>query len=159
MSSKRVPECHLASPAARKGRLDVQLGHPYSTVWLINWKVQYRMPSTRLDTVFAALADPTRRAILARLANGQATVNQLAEPFPISLQAISKHLRVLERAELITRGRDAQWRPCQLKAGPLKDVADWVEDYRRFWEQTYERLDDYLREAQRKEQPHGQADR
>ena len=117
------------------------------------------MSPDRLNTTFAALADPTRRAILARLANGQATVNQLAEPFPISLQAISKHLRVLERAELITRGRDAQWRPCQLKAGPLKDVADWVEDYRRFWEQTYERLDDYLREAQRKEQPHGQVDR
>jgi DNA-binding transcriptional ArsR family regulator len=117
------------------------------------------MSPDRLSATFAALADPTRRAILARLANGQATVNQLAEPFPISLQAISKHLRVLERAELITRGRDAQWRPCQLKAGPLKDVADWVEDYRRFWEQTYERLDDYLREAQRKEQPHGQVDR
>jgi len=100
----------------------------------------------QLSTVFAALADPTRRAILARLAEGEATVNQLAEPFPISLQAVSKHLKVLEQAGLITRGRDAQWRPCRLQAEPLRDVTEWVETYRRFWEERYDRLDDYLRE-------------
>jgi DNA-binding transcriptional ArsR family regulator len=106
-----------------------------------------------LNLVFAALADPTRRAILARLAAGEATVTELAEPFEMSLPAVSKHLKVLERAGLIARGRDAQWRPCRLEVGPLKDVADWVEDYRRFWEARYERLDDYLRRAQRKEPP------
>jgi DNA-binding transcriptional ArsR family regulator len=100
--------------------------------------------------VFSALADPTRRAILARLAEGEATVNQLAEPFPISLQAVSKHLKVLEQAGLITRGRDAQWRPCRLEAGPLREVTEWAEPYRRFWEARYERLDDYLRELQQK---------
>jgi DNA-binding transcriptional ArsR family regulator len=97
-----------------------------------------------LSEVFAALADPTRRAILARLATGEATVNELAEPFPISLQAISKHLKVLERAGLITRGRDAQWRPCRLEAEPLREVATWAEQYRRHWEQRYDQLDDYL---------------
>ncbi len=109
-----------------------------------------------LDLVFAALADPTRRAILAQLAAaGETTVTELAEPFDMSLPAVSKHLKVLERAGLITRGREAQWRPCRLEADPLKEVADWVEGYRRFWEESerrYERLDDYLREAQRKEQ-------
>ncbi|MFK3979518.1 ArsR/SmtB family transcription factor [Micromonospora sp. NPDC050397] len=89
----------------------------------------------RLSEVFAAVADPTRRAILARLAEGEATVNQLAEPFPISLQAVSKHLKVLERAGLITRGKEAQWRPCRLDPGPLREVANWVAGYRRFWEQ------------------------
>ncbi|MEV4417718.1 metalloregulator ArsR/SmtB family transcription factor [Catellatospora sp. NPDC049609] len=102
----------------------------------------------RLSLVFAALADPTRRAILARLADGEATVNQLAEPFPISLQAVSKHLKVLEQAGLITRGRDAQWRPCRLEAAPLRDIADWAEQYRRFWDERYDRLDDYLRTLQ-----------
>ncbi|MCP2322750.1 DNA-binding transcriptional ArsR family regulator [Hamadaea flava] len=102
----------------------------------------------QLSTVFAALADPTRRAILARLAEGDATVNQLAEPFPISLQAVSKHLKVLEQAGLITRGRDAQWRPCRLAPAPLRDVTEWVETYRRFWEARYDRLDDYLQELQ-----------
>ncbi len=102
----------------------------------------------RLSLVFAALADPTRRAILARLADGEATVNQLAEPFPISLQAVSKHLKVLEQAGLITRGRDAQWRPCRLEAGPLRDIADWTEQYRRFWDERYDRLDEYLRTLQ-----------
>jgi DNA-binding transcriptional ArsR family regulator len=114
------------------------------------------MRADRLDDTFAALADPTRRAILARLTAGAASVTELAEPFEMSLPAVSKHLKVLERAGLITRGREAQWRPCQLEADPLREVADWVEGYRRFWEESerrYDRLDDYLREAQRKEQP------
>jgi DNA-binding transcriptional ArsR family regulator len=99
-----------------------------------------------LSATFAALADPTRRAILARLAQGEATVMELAEPFDMTLPAISKHLKVLERAGLITRGRDAQWRPCKLDAGPLRDVSDWVEQYRHIWEQRFDRLDDYLNE-------------
>ena len=105
----------------------------------------------QLSEVFGALADPTRRAILARLAQGEATVNQLAEPFPISLQAVSKHLKVLERAGLITRGKQAQWRPCQLEAGPLREVADWVADYQRFWQQRYDQLDQYLQQLQQDE--------
>ena len=114
------------------------------------------MRAERLNDTFAALADPTRRAILARLMAGEASVTELAEPFEMSLPAVSKHLKVLERAGLIARGREAQWRPCRLEADPLKEVADWVEGYRRFWEQSqerYGRLDDYLREAQRKEEP------
>jgi DNA-binding transcriptional ArsR family regulator len=103
----------------------------------------------RLSEVFSALADPTRRAIVARLAQGEATVNQLAEPFPISLQAVSKHLKVLERAGLITRGRDAQWRPCRLDATPLRAVAEWVAFYERFWEQRYDRLGEYLQQVQK----------
>ncbi|WP_239097628.1 ArsR/SmtB family transcription factor [Asanoa ferruginea] len=103
----------------------------------------------RLSEVFSALADPTRRAILARLAEGEATVNQIAEPFPISLQAISKHLKVLERAGLITRGRDAQWRPCRLDAAPLREVAVWVTEYRRFWEERYDELGEYLKRIQK----------
>jgi DNA-binding transcriptional ArsR family regulator len=117
------------------------------------------MRADRLGDTFAALADPTRRAILARLMAGAASVTELAEPFEMSLPAVSKHLKVLERAGLITRGREAQWRPCRLEADPLKEVADWVEGYRRFWEQSerrYDRLDDYLREAQRKEEPDDQ---
>ena len=106
------------------------------------------MSPDRLSTTFAALADPTRRAILARLTADEASVTELAEPFEMSLPAISKHLKVLERAGLITRGRTAQWRPCRLEAGPLKDAADWLEHYRRFWEQSFDRLDDYLRELQ-----------
>jgi DNA-binding transcriptional ArsR family regulator len=113
------------------------------------------MSSERLSTTFAALADETRRAILARLASGEASVTELAEPFEMSLPAVSKHLKVLERAGLITRSREAQWRPCQLSAGPLKDIADWVEDYRRIWEESFDRLDDYLRELQNKEKKHG----
>lgn len=113
------------------------------------------MPTDRLSTTFAALADPTRRAILARLASGEASVTELAEPFEMSLPAVSKHLKVLERAGLIARGRDAQWRPCRLEAGRLKEVADWVEHYRRFWEQRLDRLDAYLQELQRKEKRHG----
>jgi DNA-binding transcriptional ArsR family regulator len=103
---------------------------------------------------FAALADPTRRAILSRLASGAASVTELAEPFEMSLPAISKHLKTLEKAGLIARGREAQWRPCRLEAGPLKEVADWVESYRKFWEQSFDRLDEYLRELQEEERRH-----
>lgn len=109
------------------------------------------MPSDRLSTVFSALADPTRRAILARLATGEITVNELAEPFAMSLPAISKHLKVLEKAGLIARGRQAQWRPARLEAGPLKEIHDWIEHYRRFWEQSFDRLDDYLKKLQAEE--------
>ena len=109
------------------------------------------MTQDRLSTTFAALADPTRRAILARLTSGDATVSELAAPFDMSLPAISKHLKVLERAGLIARGREAQWRPCRLKAGPLKDAADFLEHYRRFWEQSFDRLEDYLRELRTRE--------
>src|SRR5229473_2828225 len=101
-----------------------------------------------LSTTLAALSDPTRRAILARLASGDASVTELAEPFEMSMPAISKHLKVLERAGLIARAREAQWRPCRLKAAPLKDIADWLEHYRRFWEQSFDRLEEYLRELQ-----------
>ncbi len=102
----------------------------------------------QLSEVFSALADPTRRAILARLSEGPATVNELAEPFPVTLQAISKHLKVLERAGLITRGREAQWRPCRLDAAPLREAADWVGRYQRFWDERYDQLDAYLREME-----------
>lgn len=105
------------------------------------------MSSDQLSVTFAALADPTRRAILAHLTKGEASVSELAQPFEMSLPAISKHLKVLERAGLITRGREAQWRPCQLKAESLKDVADWLEDYRGFWEQNLDRLEDYRQES------------
>ena len=107
--------------------------------------------SRDLSVTFGALADPTRRAILARLASGEATVSELGEPFEMSGPAISKHLRVLERAGLISRGREAQWRPCRLVAAPLKNAADWLEEYRRFWEDSFDRLDDYLRELQAKD--------
>jgi len=107
-----------------------------------------------LDATFAALADSTRRAILARLVDGELSVTELAKPFDMSLPAISKHLKVLERAGLIARGRDAQWRPCRLDAGPLKDVADWVSHYKKFWEESFDRLDEYLREIQKKEKNH-----
>lgn len=107
------------------------------------------MPSPdRLSATLSALSDPTRRAMLARLAQGEASVTELAEPFAMSLPAVSKHLKVLERAGLITRGRQAQWRPCRLEAAPLREVADWVEHYRRFWEASLDRLEDYLRELQ-----------
>lgn len=108
------------------------------------------MSSDQLSRTFAALADTTRRAILARLASGEASVTELAQPFDMSLPAISKHLKVLERAGLIVRGRDAQWRPCQLEARPLKDAADWLEHYRIFWEQSLDRLEDYLKDLQGK---------
>jgi DNA-binding transcriptional ArsR family regulator len=106
----------------------------------------------QLSSTFAALADPTRRAILARLSAGEVSVTELAEPFEMSLPAVSKHLKVLERAGLIARGRDAQWRPCRLQGAPLKGVADWVEHYRRFWTESFDRLDDYLHELQKKKQ-------
>lgn len=102
------------------------------------------MPVDRLSLTFAALADPTRRAILARLATGETTVSELAKPFAMSGPAVSKHLKVLERAGLISRGRDAQWRPCRLQAAPIKEVAEWAKDYRQFWDASYERLDAYL---------------
>lgn len=112
--------------------------------------VKQGMPAQddQLSRIFAALADPTRRAILARLTEGEASVTELAEPFNMSLPAVSKHLKVLERAGLITRGREAQWRPCRLEPGPLKEVAEWTEHYRRFWDESFDRLDDYLRELQ-----------
>ncbi|MBV8139386.1 MAG: winged helix-turn-helix transcriptional regulator [Deltaproteobacteria bacterium] len=113
------------------------------------------MTPDTLSNTFSALADPTRRAILARLALGEVSVTELAQPFEMSMPAISKHLKVLERAGLITRGREAQWRPCSLKAAPLKDAAEWLERYRRFWEESFDRLDDYLRELQAREKPRG----
>src|SRR5947199_10627375 len=102
----------------------------------------------QLDRTFSALSDPTRRAILGRLAAGEASVTEIAAPFEMSLPAISKHLKVLERAGLIARGRERQWRPARLEAGPLKEVAEWTEGYRRFWEESYDRLDEYLEELQ-----------
>lgn len=107
------------------------------------------MSSSTLDSTFAALADPTRREILVRLASGEASVKELAEPFQMSLPGVSKHLKVLERAGLISRGRVAQWRPCRLEARPLKEAADWVEHYRRFWEEGFDRLEDYLQDIRR----------
>jgi DNA-binding transcriptional ArsR family regulator len=122
---------------------------------VFNLMVKYNGASAdRLSATFAALADPTRRAILARLSSGQATVTQLAQPFDMSLPAVSKHLKVLERAGLIARDRDAQWRPSRLEAAPLKDVAEWVERYRRNWEESFVRLDGYLKAMQRKERKH-----
>ena len=112
------------------------------------------MQSDQLDSLFAALADPTRRALLQRLMVGDASVAQLAEPFHMSQPAISKHLKVLEHAGLIVRGREAQWRPCRLQAGPLKDIAAWVEEYRRYWDESFDRLDIYLNELQGKEKKH-----
>jgi DNA-binding transcriptional ArsR family regulator len=113
------------------------------------------MPPDHLSATFAALADPTRRAILARLVSGERPVTELAAPFAMSLPAISKHLKVLERAGLIARGREAQWRPCRLEARPLKDAFNWLEHYRRFWEQSLDRLDAYLHELKVKEKKNG----
>ena len=117
------------------------------------------MPVDHLTFTFAALADPTRRAILAHLMSGDATVSELAEPFEMSMAAISKHLKVLEDAGLITRARAAQWRPCRIKAAPLKDVAEWVENYRMAWEQRLDRLHSYLTEVQAKEKKHGRGNK
>ena len=116
------------------------------------------MTADPLTSTFAALADPTRRAILARLAAGETSVTELAAPFQMSMPAVSKHLKVLEHAGLISRGRSAQWRPCRLEAAPLRDVAQWLDHYRQFWEQSFDRLDDYLKELQ-KEQKHGRKQR
>jgi DNA-binding transcriptional ArsR family regulator len=117
----------------------------------------------QLSAAFAALADPTRRAILARLATGEASVTELAQPFDMSMPAISKHLKVLERAGLVARGRQAQWRPCRIQPGPLKDISEWVEDYRSMWEQRLDRLEAYLRELKaeqiKKEKKHGREKR
>ena len=113
------------------------------------------MPADALSTTLAAIADPTRRAILTRLSRGDATVSELARPFDVSLPAITKHLKVLERAGLIERGRQAQWRPCRLRAAPLKDAAVWIERYRQFWEARLDRLDDYLKQLQSKEKKDG----
>src|SRR5437660_7173143 len=120
------------------------------------------MTDDQLSSTFAALADPTRRAILSRLAGGEAAVTELAEPFDMSLPAVSKHLKVLERAGLIARSREAQWRPCHLEPAPLKQVADWIGHYRKFWEESFDRLDEYLRELKKKDQKekkHGRGNR
>jgi DNA-binding transcriptional ArsR family regulator len=117
------------------------------------------MTTDHLSTTFAALADPTRRAILARLASGECSVTELAEPFDMSMPAVSKHLRVLERAGLVARRREAQWRHCRIDAGPLKEVADWAEHYRHIWEQRLDRLDSYLQHLQAKEKRHGRQQR
>src|SRR5881392_2000094 len=113
------------------------------------------MVPDRLSGTLSALADPTRRAILSRLALGETSVTELAAPFAMSLPAVSKHLKVLERAGLIARGRERQWRPARLEAGPLKEVADWMEPYRRFWEESYDRLEEYLEELQDRGKEHG----
>ncbi|MEQ1887361.1 MAG: metalloregulator ArsR/SmtB family transcription factor [Bryobacteraceae bacterium] len=113
------------------------------------------MTPDRLSATFSALADPTRRAILARLARGETSVTELAEPFEMSLPAVTKHLKVLERAGLITRSREAQWRPCKLEAGPLKNVNEWLENYRKFWEASFDRLEVYLKKLQRTEKKDG----
>jgi DNA-binding transcriptional ArsR family regulator len=116
-----------------------------------------QLSSDQLNLTFAALADPTRRAILTRLIAGETTVTELAAPHDMSLPAISKHIRVLERSGLIERGRDAQWRPCKLKAAPMKQAVDWLEDYRRHWEESFDRLDDYLKELHSKNKTHAKA--
>lgn len=113
------------------------------------------MPTDQLSSTFSALADPTRRAILGRLARGEKSVTDLAKPFKMSLPAVSKHLKVLEKAGLIERGREAQWRPCRLKPRPLKTAADWLEQYRQFWEGRLDRLEDYLREIRQEERRRG----
>jgi DNA-binding transcriptional ArsR family regulator len=123
----------------------------YFFVLVFNQEVKYDMPTDQLSRTFSALADPTRRAMLARLSQGDASVQELAKPFDMSLPAITKHLKVLERSGLIVRSRDAQWRPCHLKADPLKEANLWMEHYRRFWEESFDRLDDYLKELQKKE--------
>ena len=109
------------------------------------------MPTDQLSSTFSALSDPTRRAILSRLADGEATVNELAEPFPVSVQAVSKHLMVLERAGLVSKGKAAQWRPCRLETEPLREVTNWLEGYRRFWERRFDRLEEHLRTTTGKE--------
>jgi DNA-binding transcriptional ArsR family regulator len=112
-------------------------------------------PSDKLSVTFGALADPTRRAILARLATGEASVTELAKPFELSLPGVSKHLKVLQRAGLITQGRNAQWRPCRLETARLKEVADWVGEYRRFWDESFERLDEYLEQLKKEKKSDG----
>lgn len=113
------------------------------------------MSQQQLDLTFAALSDPTRRAILSMLASGEKSVTDLAEPFRMTLPAVSKHLKVLQRAGLVSQSREAQWRPCRLEAKPLKDAAAWIEHYRKYWEQSFDRLDEYLHEVQTKEKKRG----
>ena len=113
------------------------------------------MAGDHLSSTFAALADPTRRAILTRLSRGETSVSELAKPFKMTLPAVTKHLKVLQRAGLITQGRQAQWRPCRLEAKPLREIADWVEQYRRFWEESLDRLEEYLNKLQSEESKHG----
>ncbi len=135
----------------------------YLTIWFNTFVAPSRKTASahkpvdiamdRLSLTFSALADPTRRAILARLSSGPASVNDLAAPFSMSLPAVSKHLKVLERAQLIARGKEAQWRPCEIKAAPLKEATDWMEQYRQFWEERFDRLEDYLKELQAQEKP------
>jgi DNA-binding transcriptional ArsR family regulator len=157
-----MAEIGIRKGALRKKELDNFDQPEYLTHRLFNFTVYYMTDA--LSDTFAALADPTRRAILARLSSGEASVTELAAPHDMSMPAISKHLKVLEHAGLITRGREAQWRPCRLHAGGLKNVAEWVEHYRRFWEASLDRLDSYLEElkaherkksALKKEQKHG----
>lgn len=131
--------------------LDDQEKGLYFTNELINHMVQYEATVDHLSSTFSALADPTRRQILATLKNGEVTVKELAEPFSMSLPAITKHLKVLERAGLISRGREAQWRPARLEVGRLKEASDWIDRYRQLWEERFDRLDEYLRELQRKD--------
>ena len=116
------------------------------------------MTTDTLSATFSALADPTRRAILARLSSGEATVMELAEPFKMSLPGVSKHLKVLQKAGLIERGRHAQWRPCRLRPAPLKDVSDWVDRYRQHWEESFDRLDEYLKKLQAESKEEGSGD-
>jgi DNA-binding transcriptional ArsR family regulator len=139
----------LRSRAERRVAASGCLPPVYSTKWLINRTGDDEVAADQLSTTFAALADPTRRAILARLTQGEATVNQLAEPFPMTLQAVSKHLKVLERAGLIARGRSAQLRPSRLQGEALKDAAEWLAGYRGFWEARFDRLGGHLREIQK----------
>ena len=132
----------------------------YLTNEFNNYLVKYRMPSDQLSTTFAALADPTRRAILARLASGECSVTELARPFAMSMPAVSKHLRVLERAGLVARRREAQWRRCRIEAVPLKAVASWTEEYRHLWEARLDRLDAYLKQlTQPEKKSHGRKPR
>jgi DNA-binding transcriptional ArsR family regulator len=136
--------------------IDKWLPHMYFTNQLYNGGVNYEMAADPLDATFAALADPTRRAILARLSTGQATVTELAAPFEMSLPAVSRHLKVLEQAGLISRGREAQWRPCRLEIGPLKEASDWIELHRRAWEERFDRLEEFLRDLQANEPSRGE---
>jgi DNA-binding transcriptional ArsR family regulator len=136
---------------SRRVSLDKPSGVLYKTIRLINHTVNHKLANDRLSTTFAALADPTRRAILAKLLLGECSVGELAEPFEMSKPAVSKHLRVLERAGLIAQRREAQWRRCRIKAGPLKEVSDWTERYRQVWEERLDRLDDYVQELKIKE--------
>jgi DNA-binding transcriptional ArsR family regulator len=135
----------IPAPLDRNGHLS------HLTIWFINQSVYHDMQADTLSVTFAALADPTRRAILSRLAAGECTVTELAKPFEMSLPAVSKHLRVLERAGLISRGKEAQWRPCRIEAAPLEGVAEWAEGFRELWEARLDRLENYLQGLQKKE--------